>query len=139
MIEPYHRGVSFFFWATMKGSPVPKKKPVKPKATTNKPPVPDYYLTEQPSQLGRANIKIEIDKSGKGSAHASVPAAHLNSLTGLTIGAVAAVAPVAAIAIACYASLPVAAIVALTAMVSVVSVIALVLLIYMLRKGDPSP
>jgi hypothetical protein len=114
-----------------------KKKPVKTKATT-KTPVPDYYLTDLPPEKARANIKIEFEK-GKATAQASLPATHLNSLTGLTIGAVAAGAPVMAIAIACYAKLPVVAIITLTAMVSVVSLIALTLLIYMLHKGDPSP
>ncbi|WP_445167019.1 hypothetical protein ACTXG7_24850 [Mycolicibacterium sp. Dal123E01] len=116
-----------------------KKKPVKNKATTsNKPPVPDYYLTEQPAQPGRANIQIEYE-DGKASARASVPATHLDGLTALTIGGVAGAAPVAAIAITCSAELPVWAIIACTAMVSVVSVMALLALMYMLRKRGPSP
>lgn len=116
-----------------------KKKPVKHKATTSKkPPVPDYYLSEQPVQAGRANIKIEYE-DGKASAHASVPAAHLPGLTALIIGGIAGAAPVAVIAITCYAGLPAATIITCTAMVSVVSVIALITLIYILRKGGPAP
>jgi hypothetical protein len=113
-----------------------KRKPVKNKATTSKPPVPDYYLTDLPPEAGRANIKIEFEE-GKAAARVSVPAKHLNSLTGLTVGALATAAPVAAIAITCYAKLPVPAIIALTAMASVVALSALALLFYMLRNGDP--
>jgi hypothetical protein len=116
------------------------KKPPAVKAT-KKPPVPDpdYYLTDLtdlPPEKGRANIKIEID--GKGTAQASVPAKHLNSFTGLTVGLSAVAAPVVALGIACYAGLPVAAIVTLTAMVTGISLLALLLLFYMLHKGDPS-
>jgi hypothetical protein len=114
------------------------KQPVKQTKAAKKPPVPDpdYYLTDLPPEKGRANIKIEID--GKGTAQASVPAKHLNSFTGLTVGLSAVAAPVVALGIACYAGLPVAAIVTLTAMVPGISLLALLLLFYMLHKGDPS-
>ncbi len=113
-------------------------KPVKTKATTKKPPLPDYYLTDQPFDPNRANFTVVWDR-GQASAHASAPANHLTSLTGLTIGVIAPGAPVAALAITCSAELPVSAIITATAMVTVVSLVALALLIYLLRKGDPSP
>ena len=107
------------------------------KATNKKPPVPDYYLTDLPPEKGRANIKIEFEE-GKATAHASVPATHLTSFTGLTIGTLAVAAPTLAVGIACYAQLLAAAVIALTAMVSGVSLSALALLFYMLHKGEHS-
>ena len=115
------------------------KRPPAVKATNQdqETPVPDYYLTDMPREMGRANIRIEINKS-RATAHMSVPAKHLSSFTGLAVGVSAVAAPVVAIGIACYAGLPVGATIALTAMVTGISLVALLLLFYMLHTRDQS-
>lgn len=105
-------------------------------AKTRNPPVPDFYLNDMPHQVGRANIKIDI--AGKATAHMSVPAKHLNGITGLTVGVSAVSAPVVAVGIACYAQLGAGAMIAVTAMVSSISLVALLLLFYMLHTRDQS-
>jgi hypothetical protein len=123
-------------------SKTPATQPVKPtkttkkaptvKATNKKPPIPEYYLNDQPVENGRASIKIEM--IGIGEFTADVPAKHLTSFTGLTVGVSAVAAPVAILSLACHAGLPAAAMVAVTAMMTGISLLALLMLFYTLHN-----